>query len=405
MTERSAVSTEIRWPGVVVVGGGATGLLTALELDGQGFAALVVEEGNLCSRQTGQAHGWLHRGGVFPDARTEDFEQLDEGARRWTELIERTGNSGAVTGCRIGGVSQRTLAAVTATWEQLRLPYQHTATTTGACDWMIRAPESAIVPVRALQAALADSGVALRRAEAVKLLPGRSGSTVESLLARAGQRTFRLTADAFVLANGAGITALLPEGQLSSAVVRRLSFMLVTRTDAAMHLGVAIPEQEALGLFAVPRVSGGHRYVLLSNFISYAPTAELTHSRDNWLAGIRPTVQRFLPDLWQAQDALWGVYSAVKAEPARHLALGVSEMALLPSLYGNVVAGVPGKLTLAPLLAERLADAVAPHIRHGEAADGLIEDLPAARWGPEEWEVTPLVRRSTLFRESWGHQP
>jgi len=387
----------LRWPGVIVVGGGVTGLLTAMELDRCGVPVLVLEQTALCSGQTGQAHGWLHRGGIYPDAQPRDIEQLDRGSRCWAELAERNGSADALISCWIGGLQDLTRSAITVIWDKLGITHE-AVDATGACGWMIKTPEMAIVPLDVLRAALAKSRVVLRRAEAVELLADNQGSnTAAVLVARVGQRLIDIGADAFVLANGAGISALVPE--TAAAVVSRLSFMLVVRSAAAWNRGVAIPEQEALGLLGVPRSSAQHRYLLLSNFVSYSPTADLRLSRTNWLAGIWPTVQRFLPDLWQAEDALWGIYPAVKVEPQRHVALGVADMALLQTRFANVAAGVPGKLTLAPLLAGRLADAVAPHARPQAAASGeLVEQLPVAFWGPEEWEVTPLVRRSTLER-------
>ncbi|GAA2909435.1 hypothetical protein Acy02nite_88980 [Actinoplanes cyaneus] len=347
----------IRWPGVVIVGGGAAGLLTALELDRRGVAALVLERGTLCCAQSGQAHGWLHRGGVYPDATAADRDQLEAGARRWAALA---GDGTPLTECHIPGGR----------------------------------PEQALVPLRALRTALAGSTVALRQAEVIRIQPDPGGRTAAGLTVRTPDGTARLVADAYVLTAGAGIGPLMPAPDL----LHRLSFMLVVRSAAVTGTGFAIPGQEALGLFAVPRATDTYRYLLLSNFISYMPSAQPALCRANWLAGIRPAVQRYLPGLWDAPDALWGIYPAIKAEPARRVALGVSDLGLPPTPYRNVVAGVPGKLTLAPLLAERLADAVTPYARTNADATPPAT-LPEATWGPEEWEVTALVRRSTLYPE------
>jgi len=379
-----------------------TGLLTAFELDRRGCATLVLERGTLCSGQTGQCHGWLHRGGIFPDASAEHVDRLDRGARRWMEMIAGLGAAGPVLGCDVGGLTEETLDAVTAAWQRLGLTHRRVGTGGAGCAWLVESPERAIVPLTALQAIIAGSTVILRTAEAVSLLPGRRTSRAEALLIRAGQRMFRLYADAFVLANGSGITSVLPDSDLASRITSRLSFMLVVRSSQVGDRGFAVPAQEALGLFGVPRADGRHQYLLISNFLSYALTADVTYSRLNWLAGIRPTLERFLLDVWKDDDALWGIYPAIKVEPTRPIALGVSSMALLTTRFENVCAGVPGKLVLAPLLAERLADAVAPYVRQSVGCPpplALVHGLPAAQWGPEEWEVTPLVRRATLFDE------
>ncbi|MEO3755207.1 FAD-dependent oxidoreductase [Streptomyces sp. B6B3] len=399
---------EIRWPGAVVAGGGVTALLTALELERRQISTLVVEQESLCSGQTGKCHGWLHRGAVFPDAEAEDVDQLDRGARRWDRIVRRAPGHHTLVGCRVGGVHERTHDVITGTWDRLGLEYRGSDdVVAGPFRWLLSGPESAIRPLDVLRDTLAPSSVTLRSGRAVSLVPDRPGTRAASLVVRAGQRTLRIRADSFVLANGEGLTAALPDARISSRVTRRLSFMLVVRSNAVGATGLAVPEQEALGLFAVPRTRDQERgrYLLISNFISYAPSADATLSRSHWLAGIRCVIRRFLPDVWHDDDALWGIYPAVKVEPRRDLALGVSNMAVLPTSFDNVLVGLPGKLVLAPLLAERLADAVLPHARScdGRSApapcsDGALSLLPAARWGPEEWEVTPLLRRDTLFQ-------
>jgi hypothetical protein len=397
---------DLRWPGVVVVGGGGTGLLTALELDRRGFAVLVIEHVALCSGQTGQCHGWLHRGGVFPDAPVEQADQLDRGARCWLELMEHGPESGDVMSCYLGGRQEQTLTAVSAVWRRIGLGHERADVPGGACTWSVRAPERAVVPVGILRAAVAGSGVALRDAEAVRFLPSRRGSRAAALVVRTGQRLVRLHADAFVLANGAGIATVLPDPALASGIAGRLSFMLVVRSSTVPDWAFAIPEQEALGLFGVPRTSARSRCLLLSNFLSYAVTTDISHAQANWLAGTRTTIRRFLPRTWSADDALCGVYPAVKVEPTRALALGVAGMAVLSTPFTNVSAGVPGKLVLAPLLARQLADAVAPHADPpdrrcvvSDLTSTVTDRLAPVGWGPEEWQVTPLVRRATLFDE------
>jgi glycine/D-amino acid oxidase-like deaminating enzyme len=403
--EAGWITESLAWPGAVVVGAGVTGLLAALELDSRGIAVLVIERGGVCSGQTGQCHGWLHRGAVFPDAGPQHCEQLDRGARQWETIIKRARDPGPLIDCYVGGLHERTLESVAGVWRRLGLTYQRSDSGGTACAWMVHGPESAIVPLVALRAVLAESGVALRNAEAIGIVSSSRTTRAEALLVRAGERIVRLSADAFILANGAGIGTILSDPTLSHSITRRLSFMLVVRSSAVCERGFAIPEQEALGLFGVSRLDARDRYLLLSNFLSYSAVAGIGYSQTNWLRGIRPTIERFLPDIWSAEDALWGVYPAFKVEPTRRLALGVASMSVVPTTFDNVVAGVPGKLVLAPLLAEQLADAVTPYTPP-RPEPGVprwltterLGALPPAWWGPEEWEVVPLVRRSTLFR-------
>jgi glycine/D-amino acid oxidase-like deaminating enzyme len=398
---RGATGPEpVDWPGAVVVGGGATGLLTALELDRRGLAALVVEETALCSGQTGQCHGWLHHGAVFTDAEPDEFDLLDRGARQWERLAGGL-DGGLAVPCYLAGRHQFTRDAIAAIWDRLRLRYENADTTGEAYGWRLRGPENAVVPIEVLRAALATSGVVIRRAQAVELQVRGDVGRATALVVHAGPHVASVQAAAFVLATGAGMGGLLPGSDVPARLTRRLSFMLVVRSDSIGGCGLAVPEQEALGLFAVPRAKDGKRYLLLSNFVSYIPSTDISAARANWLAGIGPTVARYLPRIWSAPDALWGLYSAVKVEPVRDLALGVAGPAEIPTGFTNVWAGVPGKLVLAPILAERLANHVAeyladrcPQPRHPPAAA-----LPPVPWGPEEWQLTPLVRCATMFGE------
>ncbi len=389
----------VDWPGVVVVGGGATGLLTALELDRRGLAALVVEKTALCAGQTGQCHGWLHHGAIFTDAQPDEFRLLHRGARRWEQLAAGLDGDVAVP-CDLAGLHQPTRAAVAAVWDRLGLRYESADITGEAYRWRLRGPEFAVVPVEVLRAALAASGVVLRRALAVELRTTGDAGRATALVVHAGPHAVSIRAAAFVLASG-GIGGLLSGSDAPGRLTRRLSFMLIVRFNSVGGCGLAIPEQEALGLFAVPRTRDGKRYLLLSNFVSYTPGADISAARANWLAGIVPTIARFLPDIWSASDALWGLYAAVKVEPARDLALGVAGPAKLATAFANVWVGVPGKLVLAPILAEHLADHVAEHLtdRCSQPCDDPAGALPPVSWGPEEWQMTPLVRRATMFGE------
>lgn len=392
--------SDVDWPGVVVVGGGATGLLTALALDRQGVPTLVLEHSTLCSGQTGQCHGWLHRGAVFPDATADDLDQLDRGARAWERLAA---GAESIMECHVAGVSERTRRSAMAVWDRSGLRHRSVAVRGVAARWLLSGPETAVVPRDILASAVAGSSVVLRRARAVGLRPGPDGTAAEQLRVAAGECEYDVSAAGFVIAGGTGLDPLLPG---IPGLTRRLSFMVVARSATVGETGVAIPEQEALGLFAVPRLVGTRRFLLISNFMSYAPPAHLGDVRRSWLNAMRSSIRRFLPDLWAADDARWGVYPATKVEPARHLVLGMPRAMLLPSPYANVAAAVPGKLTLAPLVAERLAEAVLPFASRTRAAaqavDTVVDLLPPARWGPEEWEVIPLVRRATLFSDIDG---
>src|SRR5262249_8219174 len=146
--------------------------------------ALVIEHVALCAGQTGQCHGWLHRGGIHPDAEEDHADRLDRGARRWTELIHGAGRPGSLISCYVGGLHERTHTAVTDVGRRLGLDYGNTDIVDGGCDWFMRGPESAVVPLAALHDAVCESGVALRSAEAVSLISARRATRAQALLVR-----------------------------------------------------------------------------------------------------------------------------------------------------------------------------------------------------------------------------
>lgn len=66
---------RIRWPGVVVVGAGVTGLLVTERLRRSGVPVLLVEQRGLGAGQTGHCHGYLHRGYIYHAARRVSAER------------------------------------------------------------------------------------------------------------------------------------------------------------------------------------------------------------------------------------------------------------------------------------------------------------------------------------------
>jgi hypothetical protein len=400
--ESPSSADTIDWPGVVVVGGGATGILTAIYLRDKGEAVLLLESRSLCSGQTGKCHGWIHRGSVFPDASQRDVEDLQKGASAWRSLATSSGDEPFTPEAVVAGVGSRTRRQVEQACPEAR---------SGAADdsdlpelqavsWKIRTAESAIVPRDVLRAALARAEVVPRRAEALGFVGGPGvARRAETLVVRGPEgRLVGIKARGYVLAAAWGVPKILAnQGDCST---RRLSFMLVARSPHLFGRPFAIPERRSLGVFGVPRSAGNSRYLLISNFISYSVRTDLEHALDTWLSGIEPVLRSNLPGVWRDQDARWGVYPAIKTEPAREQTLGVPQMRRVETGYSNVVAGLTGKLTLAPMLAGQLSAEVLRQSRDEPANTGgrLSPDaLPAADWSPEEWEITPLCRRATLF--------
>lgn len=397
---RAGTSIVAEQPGVVVVGAGATGLVTAIELRRRGVPVLVLERSTVCAMQSGQCHGWLHRGAVFPEASTSEVAELVDGARWWEQAA---GAAGLIDG-EISGSDPGTAERVQALWDRLEVPYEISDLPDPPLGWSARGGEPSVVPLSVLRDAAEAAGVQVHSGEvtAIEPAPGDAG-LAQALTVSSGSTRLRLHAPVVVLAAGASITRLVPGA--AAQLSERLSFMLVARSDFAPRRAVTIPEQASFGLMVVPREREGRRYLLVSNFVSYAASAGLQPARQAWLHGVGATVRTILPHVWADPDALWGTYAAVKVEPERHLGLGVPGARLLDTPFRNVLAGVPGKLVLAPVLAGRLAARceallaeVSPPARPLSPPVGRLDaHLVEVPWGPEAWELTPLVGRATVF--------
>lgn len=384
-------------PGVLVVGAGATGLITALELHRRGVPSLVLERESACAMQSGQCHGWLHRGAVFPEAADSEVAELAAGADWWQEAAERRWLiEGEVLGTDPDGADR-----VTRLWTQLSVAHSVADLAEPPLNWSVRGGEPSVVPSEVLRAAATAAGVVVRAADVRELLPGPDRRYVGGVRVTAGPRALDVRAPVVVLAAGSGISRLVPSAAVLS---ERLSFMLVVRSEEAPARAFTVPEQQALGLMVVPRDRAGRRHLLVSNFVSYAATAEVRHARRAWLHGVGATVRELLPRVWTDPDALWGTYGAVKVERERQrqLGLGVPGAAVLDTPFKNVLAGVPGKLVLAPVLAAHISDRCVELLASGRggevpSSEWLDALLPQATWGPEAWQLTPLMSRGTVF--------
>lgn len=388
-----------RFDGVLIVGGGATGIIIAEMLEDRGVGALIVEQQGLAGGQTAHCHGYLHRGYAYRQLSAGERRELNEGADWWERRAARSGSGDAM-------FSPTSVIAFPAQEEAYRAwrSWAAAGATAGVeaasapgiagVKAAFTVPERTIVPSSVLRLPGSAQEVLIAQAMAV-IADGPDISAID--VVASGQVT-RISAVAYVLAAGLGIPALVLGGRPTFR--KRVSFMLVCETTADIPHAFCLPSDEAQGLFAVSRVRPGHRAFLLSNFASFLPSGDHRVAMAFWLRGMERLLARFVPAIWDDDRAAWGVYAASKLESAGPPAW-VPGGAVTTGGWRNGVVVAPGKLVLAPVYARRavgLIEGMLGHLTVGKPGRRRVH--PADAWASEDWERVGKVSRKNLMRDA-----
>ncbi|MFH9725967.1 FAD-dependent oxidoreductase [Streptomyces sp. NPDC017254] len=398
---------SIRWPGVVVVGAGVTGLLVTERLRQRGVPVLLVEQRGLGAGQTGHCHGYLHRGYIYRRLGAPQQSVLDGCAEWWSRRLAGAGGDAfvgeeSVIGFTGAGEREETLAA----WTSLGMPWKEVgapglAGTVGT----FAVPEATVSP-RAAVRAVAGIAASTPGVRGRAVLPRLSGRAVSALEILTDEGTLTVSAPAYVLAAGLGTPGLLGPWARALGMRTRLSYMLVCRSGRDLPGAFCLPEDSAQGLFVASRPAGRDRVYLMSTFVNFWPSAEDEDARRSWLGAVSRVLATHVPGLWDDPDARWGLYPAGKIEVDVPDDGGLPEGGVLDVGWDNAVAVLPGKFVLAPLYADRCLDRLA----RLTDLDRLRDPSPAAAgsplgpygpgessWAAEDWEMTPLFSRAALF--------
>jgi glycine/D-amino acid oxidase-like deaminating enzyme len=393
------VINDRRFDGVLIVGGGATGIIIAEMLEDRGVSALLVEQQGLAGGQTAHCHGYLHRGYAYRRLSARERGELNEGADWWEGRAARSGSQDAIS-------SPASVIAYP-TREEARRAWRSWAAA-GAVDGVramsapgiagvqaaFTVPERTIVPRSVLR--LPGSSQEVLIGQAITVIA--DGPDISAIDVVASGHVTRISAVSYVLAAGLGIPVLVVGGATSFR--ERVSFMLVCETSAEIPHAFCLPSDEAQGLFAVSRARPGHRAFLLSNFASFLPSGDYGVAMAFWLRGMGRLLARFVPMIWDDDHAAWGIYAASKLESAGPRAW-VPGGAVTTCGWRNGVVVAPGKLVLAPVYARRAVSLIEGMLGSLTVAKpGRRRVQPADAWASEDWERVGKVSRRQLIRDA-----
>ncbi|WP_327233990.1 FAD-dependent oxidoreductase [Streptomyces sp. NBC_01317] len=345
---------------VVVAGAGMAGILTALGLTARGARVLLVEERRLGGGQSGQSHGYLHRGYAFGPNEPRLPLLFDRARDHWLALT--AGLAPVTAGSVVSFSNPNALRRAQEHWQASGLPVRPVEPPPWLGDGFIssfRSEEETydFGPVlRRLGERTASSGIDLARGSISRTADEPGGVLCE--LVRPDGLTETIASRAVVVAAGAGAPGILARSGLPPVVRCRKSFMLVLRGNLPV-ISAVFPEREEHGLFVAGRTGheGGTTW-LVSDFQSF----DSARGAGGQLAG------------WWAHRVLSTLRGVVRPGPLAGVRLisgyAAVKSGLLPSsgtvadefshdfLGGRAVVVSPSKLTLAPLAAESAVKSV-----------------------------------------------
>lgn len=389
---------------VLIAGGGVAGTLVASMLTRLGYQCILAEPRALAAEQSGHSHGYIHRGYIYLRAERGLVQQLCTAREQWEGYISSPIEVAAYSDCSFIGFDNPLIAKYASQmWRAADLP----VVSVNPPEWpalLQTAPLTAVyrtdeqafdfpqvvanVLVRAKNCRLVQGSV-------VKLQLERRRCTRVQLLV--GSEMLEVEAKHVVLAAGIGTAAIIAGtlGRFRSVPSVRTSYMLVIRGQALRQLSLILPENQFYGIFMVSRPAGTETVWLVSNYLSYSGRCdEWGVPARTWLRATLRTLEQLFPVL-RDQDLRWGIYAAPKAEfrvdPEYMPEGGVIENLGLT----NVTAVWPTKLTLAPIITQRIVDQITSKIRPS-SSDNSAEihlDKQVLQIAPERWTATTLFSR------------
>ena len=383
---------------VLVVGGGAAGILACERLREDGRDVTLIECAAIGAEQSNHSHGYLHRGFIYAAPSAALVRELGRGADAWAARLQGRGLGAVASSATVVITDAYSSQAAATAWakaglffdgpthveagDRRRSAYRFSTNeqTFDFAPWFRTVSSHELLGVRTV------------RGRALRLI--REGNEVTGVDARVAGERVRLVADVYVLAAGVGNLELVSTvTRYRGEAINRTSHMFVLRSTGLQPISLVAPDPRLYGLFVVSRGDDGATVWLASDFVSFSGDLSGTHAAAMWVRAVVRNLEAATGSL-PRRGFEWAVYPAPKGElrPNR----GTLDVHRTQK-YGlhNVLVGSPSKLTLAPLLADQLADEVAGIARRRRYADAaasvdadeIASELPVSK---ERWRGVHL---------------
>lgn len=390
----------------LVIGGGITGVLTALDLKSSGVETTLVESEGLGNDQSNHSHGYIHRGYIYrsPDPRL--ISAFGRARSRWDFIVERGSISPATNLGQICFTNRWNADAAVAAWKttDLRVDSRSEAVgiSPGVATAIYRTDEPSFDLTKIfehLRDQLRLQDVHTFRGRVLRLVRDKRGH-ICGVVADTAVGRVELRARVVVLAAGTGNADLVSSvTKFLGRAVTRTSYMLVLRSKDLPMVSAVFPESEMYGLFLVSRQLTEGNAWLASTFVSYSGDLNDNHLESLWG---QATYRKLLRACPAVEAGHIGVYAARKTE-LRPSPREMSTHAIESYGFPNLLVLAPTKLTLAPLLAEEARGRAIEFLTHTKTRTRSIEPFPRSDVlpiVPERWRSIKTITTREYVRAS-----
>ncbi|MDV7202481.1 FAD-dependent oxidoreductase [Mycolicibacterium fortuitum] len=386
---------------VVVIGAGASGVLTSSALSAKGLEVTLIDRRGLAAEQSSHSHGYMHRGHIYQKPSPELVLALQTGADRWKDELTAVGVKPLNENAVVGFIHEHNAKVAAGAWREAGLQFGKAEAVPGvnhdALPFCYDTREQTYDFTAWFEAARSRHLGNVRTVQATATGLLRDDREIVGVRVDIGERTLVLRSRFVVLAAGTGNLDLVSTATTyRGRAMNRLSFMLVLAARGLPRLSLVSPENGTYGLFMVSRHTDEMDYWLVSNFVSYSDVSCTRNAAALWIRGVVRLMNMYTFALNDNYSPEWAIYPAAKGE-LRSNRNQIEKHTTENYRLNNVCVAAPTKLTLAPLLADDIAAHVLKHIMKAPPrasrppVQGQSLDLV-----PETWTAQTLLLNGAL---------